>query len=395
MKTIVLFDSNWHGHHPTYLKLTARVLIEQGHRVWLCCQEPGEVRRWLERLFPEKLMKDRLISREAKSYCRKSWFGRKFPFLALWIYTAKQVKAIVKEQGVMPDLVLFMKIDDYVGTIIPPPCMDMLFPFPWAGLFIHLDFRGDGTGRADGRIQLRSQVLRARNCKAVGTLQEQYLQRLEIFTGKKVLRFPDVTDETFHSETALSRDVTEKARGRKIISLLGGLDARKGLTALFNVACQNQHRDWFFLMAGKMPLSHSSEEIRTFRERIAGKEPANCYFHFDILEDGNEMNSLVKISDVLFLVYDAGFAEYSSNVATKAALFSKPILVKSGSLMGKRVEKFGTGICCDRVDTKAIASGIEDLLVREFPSAKYVEYFSAHSQERLRKTINDLIEVTA
>jgi len=377
-----------------YLKIFAKILIEAGHRVWLCCQEPEQVRKWLERSVSAEQIRDRLVSRKVKRETGKGWLGRNFPFLALWKYAAEQVGAIVKEQRAKPDLVLFMKIDDYVGTIVPPPCMDMVFPFPWAGLFIHLDFSDDGTAMTGGRIQLRNQVLRTRNCTAVTTFQEQYLKRLEIFSGKRVLRCPDVTGETYRSYTDLSRAVAEKARGRKIISLLGGLDERKGLTAFFDVACQNSRKDLFFLMAGKMLLPHASEEIRMFRERIAGQEPENCYFHLNFLKDENEINSLVKISDVLFLVYGAGFSEYSSSMLTKAALFRKPVLVRGGSLLGSRVEKYGTGMCCDGDDTQAIIAGIEGVLSRDFSGAGYAEYYSANSQERLRKTINDLIKST-
>jgi len=395
MKTIVLFDTNWHGHHPTYLKLTARVLIEEGHKVWLCCREPGLIREWLEQSLAPDRIKSHLAVWKVEPPEQKGWFARKFPFLALWRHAAEQVGDIAKEQRAKPDLVLFMMIDHYAGTTIPALGMDVIFPFPWAGLFIHLDFSGDGAGMAEGRIHLKRQVFRGRNCRALAILQEHYLRELETFTDRKVLRFPDVTDEMFHSETALSRAIVEKARGRKIISLLGGLDERKGLTALFDVACHSHQKNWFFVFAGKMPLPKSSEEIKVFGKRINGQESENCYFHFELLEDGNEMNSLVRISDILFSVYGERFSEYSSNVATKAALFCKPLLVRSGSLLGRRVEKFGTGMCCDGDDAQAITAGIEDLLAGDFSGAGYAEYFSANSQERLRKAINDLIESTA
>ena len=47
-KTIALYDSNHHGHHPTYQKLITKMLLENGYTVWLVCSGVEEVIQWLK-----------------------------------------------------------------------------------------------------------------------------------------------------------------------------------------------------------------------------------------------------------------------------------------------------------------------------------------------------------
>lgn len=39
MKTIFLIEDSWGGHHPTYLKIFTKTLLELGHQVIILCRK--------------------------------------------------------------------------------------------------------------------------------------------------------------------------------------------------------------------------------------------------------------------------------------------------------------------------------------------------------------------
>ncbi len=58
MKTIALIGENWGGHHPTYLKIFTKTLLELGHQVIVFCPEPTELSEWIAQNFcpyPERI----------------------------------------------------------------------------------------------------------------------------------------------------------------------------------------------------------------------------------------------------------------------------------------------------------------------------------------------------
>lgn len=394
MKTIVLFDTNWHGHHPSYLKVYTKVLIEEGYKIWLCCQRPTEIKKRLKGILQDEKIEKNLV--EYKVYPTKPWrhFPLFFSSIRRWVYAAKCIKDLIRREKCQPDIVFFLKIDTYKLKYFSGQLMDILFPYKWIGLFIHLLITSEtmtGEKTRKQNVKYDFSFIKAQNCKAVCTLQENFVEKLKSLIGEKIFLFPDVTSETFICETDMSRDILRKARGRKIISLLGGQDKRKGLFDLFEVARRSRDKNWFFLFAGKMNLPEADRDVEKLKAQISSGETENCYFHFDFVEDGNEFNSLVKVSDAIFAVYK-DFSFYSSAILTKAALFHKPVLVNSNSLLARRVKNFRTGTFCEAGDIDQIMCGIERLAKKEFlKNPRYDEYFQEHSQDRLRTLFKQIL----
>src|SRR6266404_5642924 len=79
MRTVVLVEWNWMGHHPTYFKLFIRALLDLGCTVLALCPKPEEVDGSLRDL--EHSMRSRLTLRSfagasAPRGCPRSWRRR-------------------------------------------------------------------------------------------------------------------------------------------------------------------------------------------------------------------------------------------------------------------------------------------------------------------------------
>ena len=67
-----------------------------------------------------------------------------------------------------------------------------------------------------------------------------------------------------------------------------------------------------------------------------------------------QFNAFINACDVIF----TGYLNFkgSSNLLTKAAYFNKPVIASEGFCMGKRVEKYHTGIVIKQDDIPGVYS---------------------------------------
>jgi hypothetical protein len=211
-------------------------------------------------------------------------------------------------------------------------------------------------------------------------------------TSKPVDILPDVTDESLPAATRLTEEILQKAKGRKIIGLIGGQDRRKGSFLLFEIArCCRHKKSWFFLFSGKMNYAKSDRELESLK-KIIGDQSAweNCFFHFEHLTDESHFNAVVDICDVIFAVY-RNFP-FSSNIMTKAALFNKPMVVSAGKLMAHRVNKFDLGTSCDPDEIDACIDAIGKVIDHPPPQKKYRNYLHRHSKDLFQSRFKALIQ---
>ncbi len=391
METIAVFDVNFHGHHPTYLKLISKALLDNNYRVWLFCQEANDVKTWLQQNIRENRIKN-LRAFTLSSVPSRGIFSPISWGLRNWKYASNYIKTLAREEHYQPDLVFFPKVDDYTPGVLSGRWVDYVFPYSWSGLFIHQ--------RVQNKYDLKSFIRRslqplsaftAHRCKSIGVLQEDCIVKLQSAVKKPIFEFPDVTDESPPSHTDLTKRIIEIARGRKIIGLIGGQDKRKGSFTLLEVARRCKNKDWFFIFVGKMNYYRSDRELDQLKRIIGNrKEWDNCFFHFKRIPDEGEFNALINLCDIIFAAYH-NFC-HSSNIMTKAALFKKPVLVSSGKLMEKRVKSFGIGLSCKEGDVKDCIRKISELIDNKLTSPGYSEYYHYHSKEKFIDRINLMIK---
>lgn len=380
------------------------------YEVWAFCPQPQEVVEWINEYVDKSLLshlycKSMAEIWESRSNYGSNFFSQGFSALMLWFLIKKSISRLCDLRNKTPHFVFLPKLDSWLSGMIQPFLLDRLFQFAWSGIYFHpLHFRGLVSPKNLIKKQLRKVLfedgflspditLLSKTCIAISVLDENIADILHKKVKKPVLHFPDITDETppdMNWEVAL--DIQKKANGRKIIGLLGGLDRRKGIFTLYEIAKQSSRDNLFFLFAGKVEYGGAQSDIEAFNEmRSSSNTNNNIYCYFQRIPDGSKFNSLVNICDIIFASYEN--FPYSSNLLTKAALFRKPVIVTKGALLEERIMKYHTGVSIPQNDVSAGIKAIE-ILLDNFDakqSPRYDEYFQLHSQKRLKDIFKTMI----
>ena len=281
-----------------------------------------------------------------------------------------------------PDLVFFPCLDDMLPTLGPMCLFDRLLPYRWSGLLVQSALPRWQKGMPDVRPYLSSS-----HCLGVGVLNEYSADDLKAFQPH-VWCMPDFTDLSAPDPSyPLLQTLRQRAGGRKVVSLLGSIGMRKGVTLLQQVIPLLPEDEYFFLIAGRSWL----DKAETSRLRSLESGRTNCLFSLERIPDEACFNALVAASDVIFAVY-RNFTG-SSNLLTKAAAFQRPVIVSQGACMGWRAEKYDIGRAIVETDANACRKAIADLChdTKDRTEA-YDRYLQQHSLTRLRSCLETLQE---
>lgn len=395
MKTIALIDPFWTGHHSTYLKLFAKAMLSLGHTVMAFCPHPHEVTEWVAANCEQS-------SARFQGFELKEPKPSSFPYqpvqkalndMSLWRSAAQAIKKARRSTGARPDLVFLAYLDDYLGNYDSPRMIDLLFPYPWTGLYFNPWYLRQYERESDilgPSSQFDVEAL-AKRCRGIGLLDEGIADRMrERLPGKRVVVLPDIADDSPPDpDFPLYREIVARAKGRKIVSLLGGIAKRKGVLTLLEAAEQLRSDDCFFVFAGPLiEQAFDSGEVPYIR-RIAADPPENCLFHFGFIPGEARFNALVTLSDILF----AGYVNFphSSNLLTKAALFEKPVIASREYCMGERVEAFRLGECIGEGNVSECVAALRRLLNGDDTNRNFAGYRLLHSEERFRSALQTLL----
>jgi glycosyltransferase involved in cell wall biosynthesis len=238
-------------------------------------------------------------------------------------------------------------------------------------------------------------VFQSSRCKAVAILNEDVARELQSQLRNPVIIFPDVTDESKPDvDFLVAQQIRDKARGRKVIGLLGSLNKRKGFMTLLEVSQKAIKEDWFFVFIGSFSEhSFDSEDLMKINSNLQ-EPPPNCFFYFNFVPDGSSFNALVNQCDILFAAYEN--FPYSSNLLTKAAVFQKPILVSENFCMGQRVEKFKLGVSIPEGNVLDCFNALRYLSQNlesntDQPQPDFEEYKYLHSDKKLFSVFSSIL----
>ena len=380
VQTIALYDANNHGHHPTYQILITKLLLEYNYAVWLVCSGIEEVITCLRSSCSNEMMK-RLDCMPVQPVPKGNFLRRRFWGVRNWKKAANSIEWLVRKKGHDPDLVFFLKVDDFAKGILTGRWVDRFFQYSWSGIYIHLRFPEKyKLTYFRKRIYQPFSVFSSKRCKIIGTLQEDAVDQFTRITSTPIAVLPDLTDVSPPVSNQLTEEILKKAEGRKIVGLIGGQDRRKGSFLLFQIAQHCVHKkNWFFIFVGKMNYEKSDQELDRLKGIIGDQDNwGNCFFHFERLPNENYFNAVVDICDVIFAVYQK--FPFSSNIMTKAAFFQKPIVVSSGGLMAQRVKKYGLGTICEPNNVDDCIHAIEKVIEHPPSGANHGRYFNQHSE---------------
>jgi glycosyltransferase involved in cell wall biosynthesis len=361
VKTVVLIDPYEGGHHLMYLRLFSKALLELGHHVIACCADSESLNEWLvDRLqdSPELIENFQTLQMIEKTPIQlfNDISLQPLNTLSRWYQAKKAISLVISSIGHKPDLVVFNWIDSYLSRYIPAFLIDIIFPYSWFGIFFQPKFDRDKN-----QIKFSfHQIFKALNCQGIGVLDDDQKSKLQEQLKKRVITFPDVTDEVKPDiDFFVASDIKNQAKGRKIIGLFGSLNKRKGLLTLLQASQQPCNDKYFFAFVGQLSNYMLKIEEQEYIQNIEKQNPSNCYFHFKRIPDEPQFNALVKTCDILFAAYEK--FPYSSNILTKAAVFNKLLIGSNGYCIEKRVRQFQLGITIEEGNVKQCSEAIHTL----------------------------------
>ncbi|MEZ7891946.1 MAG: glycosyltransferase [Candidatus Wallbacteria bacterium] len=400
MKTIFLIDNLSDGHHTTYMKFFSKAIIELGHKVVLLCPNPEEVKKW--------------VTMNSSSYSNFDafFFEEEFYFTpsynipvintleSIFFHTAKfskissAISEVFKKNGLKPDLVFFLFLDNCMNKNHVNFLINMVFKYKWTGLYFwagkSLEYK---NGILEKLLPFRNDInlLNSNNCQSVCILNEYAAGHLKKLINKEVYILPDFADNAAIDEQfEPANEIRQKANGRKIVCLIGALDRRKSVLTLLKAAELLDKNQFYFVIAGKFYERSFSEDEKNFILNIAKTPPENFYFYLQTIPDENKFNAFIKNSDYLFAVYE-NFPN-SSNILTKAAIFKKMVITSNRYCMAERNIKYHLGVTATENDPQALAAAISELPAKEKDiKANFDEYLNCHSIERLYKQLTIIL----
>lgn len=400
--TVALADTRWVGHHPTYLREFTASLLRLGARVLLICQKPEEITASLSGIGQVEagVYGHRLIHRN-QGLIRPNRDHDPLSTLLRWRATGRALRSAEAASGWRADLVFFCYLDSYLRFAPFPTLPGRLLGRPWSGLYFrnsHLERRQPGSQDLLRRVAKGDRILASHDCRAVCVLDERFNDALAALSGKPVIPFPDMTDESPpERDNPLALRILAKARGRKIIGLIS-MERRKGLLTLLRCAVRAHElgEPWFFVATGPlMRDTFSPEELEfcaTVARQAASGELHNLHFDLDAgrIQDGAPYNSVFTTFDLVWAAYE-GF-EGSSNALTKAAVFRKPVLATAGECIGMRVERHKLGRTFPEGDVAAALQAIRSVMAAAPASHGFEDYRRLHSRERLDTVFRGLLK---
>ncbi|MDP0489847.1 MAG: hypothetical protein Q7Q71_02205 [Verrucomicrobiota bacterium JB023] len=396
-RTIVLADPRWNGHHPTYFLEFTASLLRLGHRVIGLCRQPDEFREGASRIckemgidFESNIVAGQLDDPD-RSFLRPGQDHDPVSTVMRWKALKKAIDLAEKSSGWTGDFVFLAWLDSYL-RFQPSTSVPNMIGKPWSGLYFrnhHFSRKASSVHRAaKGDRSLRNE-----HCVAVGVLDERFEEEMRKETGKEIIAFPDITNETDPDVPGdLALEIIKRAAGRKIIGMVS-LEKRKGFLTMLRIAEMVAGvEDWYFVAAGQYAKETCSPEEQAFVDQIAERvregELDNVYLELpgERVNDGRDFNSLIKVFDVIYAAYED--FEGSSNALTKGALFHRPLIATRGECVGQRVEDYGIGLTIDQGEVgqgvEAIARVLEgvDWEGNEL-AQRFGDYHARHDRARL------------
>ncbi|GAB7081070.1 hypothetical protein JCM14635_27430 [Megalodesulfovibrio paquesii] len=254
---------------------------------------------------------------------------------------------------------------------------------PWGGLRF-CPFKGSAVGA--------EQYLATSVFRGLCFLDEHAVETYgRAFPGKTFAFVPDITyAELPDCQGEVVRQLLQKAAGRPIVLLCGSIESRKNVHHFCNAALKHVDSGFFFAIVGQLQYSALSNDELDLLDSFAAME--HTFLHDVFFAQERDMNSVIHSAQFLFAAYK-GF-DQSSNMPSKAALFEKPILVSQGSLMHRRVEKYGIGLAIPEDDEDALLTALETLRARPVPPECYAAYQADFSEQQMAVALNAFFEQT-
>jgi glycosyltransferase involved in cell wall biosynthesis len=369
--SIILIEPNIGGHHKTYLYHFTKALLDLNYTVTVYSNP--QVERLSKVIY-------HTINYKSPLNLPSGFFKKKSVILLNLFITIYNIFR-VRKKGLKNQKIFFCCIDEYMHELLPIFIFEFLLPFRFSGLLLAVRDK-------ERTFFDRRKIIKSSYCQSIGILDEFYCAKLSEIYKKSIIHFPDFTDEASpNMNFSLVKDIKEKAKERKIISLLGTISPRKGYRTLIEAIDRLPQNLFFFVIAGKPDLS--KEDKIYIEENFSCKE--NCLFGSNIPSE-SDFNALINISNIIYAAY-VNFKQ-SSNMLAKASLFKKPLIVSKDSYMEEIVIKYKLGIAIEQSSVTECASAIIHLTNNKdiAQQAFFDDYLSINSFNNLKEAFSNMLQ---
>jgi glycosyltransferase involved in cell wall biosynthesis len=398
--TVALVDPLWIGHHPMYFGEFGASLLRNGTRVVGFCPEPEaglhEIRQASGNADVDATC--HLLKAGGRSVFNGRFEGDPWHTLQRWQRAAKAIHDAELEGDFTFDLVYFPYLDSYLRFLPFPGVPEATIGRTWSGLYLrnHHHRHDPGLTQTARRLAKGDRLISSESCLGIGVLDERYRETLKAYTTKPVTAFPDVTLTDLPEQPGeLTREILQKARGRKIIGLIG-LEQRKGAFTMLQLARRTKElrHPWYFVFAGSYCAAEftpsEQEEFARLREDI--ESGGIDHVHFDPnaprIPAEPDYNSLFSNFDVAWAAY-LDFPG-SSGTLSKAAAFEIPVIATEGECIGERVHHYRLGRTIAPGDVEEAETAIAELLA-DPGNPDYAAYRANHCRERLDACLQEVL----
>jgi hypothetical protein len=276
-----LFDG---GHHRSYLNMYAMALAEEHIEVYALSTFPLDIPENLRTLVHHIYIDKNSLLGDNKSICAVIFFFRR---LARILDDIEELRFVFFMYTSIPGL-----------NRIPGRLLDLFFPYPWGALNMH-PILGTPKRSIDQKLRLRlcgergiaERYITSRKMKFLAFLSELVVDHYKsVYPQKNFEWLPDVARFQPHLPLGeIAEEMKRKAGGRKIVTLAGSLEYRKGTSLLMHLAMNADPSKFYFSFCGEPAWHTFPDRGRLFQEFMAqGAE--NCFFYMKYIEDDDEFN---------------------------------------------------------------------------------------------------------
>lgn len=402
---VCLVDTRVDGHHPMYAAVYARALRELGCDVLLVApatllagMPPEAAGHWNPRA-PEAVGELVTVAWEAPLQPKAGEARSEVVAGRLWESLGALLDRRSGSHGRYPDLLVHLYLDDFLAEILPRQQVESLVHCPSAGLLFKPPPRWPPTWREAAkrvvRLGRRYPLLRSPRFTGLLLLDASDAGHLVRF-GSRLFEVPEVSPATLPAtQPDIIAAIVRQAAGRRIYSLVGSIDERKGLAAFLRAAAVAPVDEWLFVIAGKVEWDWMTPASKAELERLSSGDEPRVLLVDGWLEE-HVLNAIVACSSLVHVYYYDW--PYSTNMFCKTAAHGVPVIAGSKGYIGRMARDHQLGFTVSSPDElvarfkPGFAAAVAAFAESEGFRSSCDRYLAAHNPQALRRVLAELLE---
>jgi hypothetical protein len=373
---IVIYDPIIGGHHTLYTLYYSKLFLTLGLDVLIATESPDLIKEASKQYNID--ISDSVVLCVKPKIPNNYWMtkeGEEAAAIEYWVATFLAVLHARNHCNAHGKLVVFFPwLDSFFPNSDEIFNVDCVPAVSYAGILFHPTWLRNKNSPKKTTLSLK-------NLKYIGVLDANISRLLSDDLRKSVFVLPDFSysnplngEMSFNSVNAIKK----KAKGRKIIGLLGSIERRKGILKFLEMAKSDIDEEYFYVCIGKLYIAEFNNDEINFIQSC--KSSNNFYLETDkFIPSEEEINEIVCQLSCLWLRYENFY--HGSNFLTKSATYRVPVLASNFGFIGEQVRTFNLGITEDDEDNKKLLLAISKVLVHKYDKSLLESFLLRNSAD--------------